>query len=99
MNHFTRFTTTVFAAIACAGAGVLHAGTPARPDVSKRGAAGPTVTTYATGLTNPRGLTFGPDGNLYVAEAGVGGGQTSADIDPSCPAIVNKFSPFTAGYS
>ncbi len=50
-------------------------------------------------MTNPRGLTFGPDGNLYVAEAGTGGEQTAADIDPSCPAMVNVFSPFTAGYS
>jgi hypothetical protein len=99
MNHFTRFTTTVFAAIACAGAGVLHADTPARTDGSKRGAAGPTVTPYATGLTNPRGLTFGPDGHLYVAEAGVGGGTTPADIDPNCPVDVNIFDPYTAGYS
>ena len=27
----------------------------------------------ATGLDNPRGITFGPDGALYVAEAGRGG--------------------------
>ena len=27
----------------------------------------------ATGLDSPRGLTFGPNGSLYVAEAGVGG--------------------------
>ena len=99
MNHFTRFTTTVFAAIACAGTGVLHADSLARPGGKARGAGGPTVTTYATGLTNPRGLVFGPDGKLYVAEAGVGGGQTPADIDPGCPVNVNIYSPYTAGYS
>ncbi|MBK9233068.1 MAG: hypothetical protein IPO15_20065 [Anaerolineae bacterium] len=27
----------------------------------------------AEGLNNPRGMTFGPDGGLYIAEAGVGG--------------------------
>jgi sugar lactone lactonase YvrE len=59
----------------------------------------PSVTTYATGLTSPRGLAFGPDGHLYVAEAGVGGGQTPADIDPGCPVDVNIYSPYTAGYS
>ena len=31
------------------------------------------VETVATGLDNPRGLAFGPDGHLYVAEAGRGG--------------------------
>jgi hypothetical protein len=30
-----------------------------------------------SGLVSPRGLSFGPDGGLYVAEAGSGGNGTS----------------------
>jgi hypothetical protein len=35
--------------------------------------AAPTVTVVMSGLDNPRGLAFGPEGALYVAEAGRGG--------------------------
>src|SRR6476619_3510330 len=31
------------------------------------------VSVFATGLNNPRGLKVGPDGLMYVAEGGVGG--------------------------
>src|SRR5690349_3728449 len=38
------------------------------------------VSLFASGFTNPRGLKFGPDGNLYVAEAGPGGTQSSVGL-------------------
>jgi hypothetical protein len=48
----------------------------------------PTTSVFASGLTNPRGIAFGPDGALYVAEAGTGGptstvGQCAQDPNPS----------------
>ena len=38
---------------------------PARTALQARA----TIETVVTGLVNPRGLNFGPDGALYVAEA------------------------------
>ena len=38
-----------------------------------------TITPVASGLDNPRGLAFGPNGALYVAEAGQGGNDFCFD--------------------
>ena len=44
-----------------------------------------TLEVVASGLANPRGLNFGPEGGLYVAEAGTGG---------TAPCIVNSNNQF-----
>lgn len=44
----------------------------------------------ASGLDNPRGLAFGPDGALYVAEAGRGGTSTLCVPAPEPPFPVNR---------
>src|SRR3954453_18520488 len=47
----------------------------------------PTLTCVMSGLDSPRGLAFGPEGALYVAEAGSGAGVgviTSPTTDPRC---------------
>jgi hypothetical protein len=89
----------VLAGLVLGGSSALLADSSGPEREKKHASSPPSVQTYATGLTNPRGLAFGPDGNLYVAEAGTGGEQTPADIDPGCPDMVNIYSPYVAGYS
>src|SRR5215472_6680190 len=54
------------------------------------------VSVFASGFNNPRGLAFGPDGNLYVAEGGAGGTLSSAGV---CDQVVPPVGPYTGGYT
>jgi hypothetical protein len=49
---------------------------------------------YATGLQAPRGLRFGPDGYLYIAEGGLGGTNSTSS---TCPQVVGPIGPYTGG--
>lgn len=50
-----------------------------------------TTKVFATGLNSPRGLKFGPDGNLYVAEAGLGGTNSTAGL---CEQVTFPVGPY-----
>jgi len=49
-----------------------------------------TVSVFSSGLNDPRGLKFGPDGYLYVAEGGIGG----SDSTTSCIQVVPPVGPY-----
>ena len=51
-----------------------------------------TFTVYASGLEAPRGLRFGPDGYLYVAEAGTGGTNGTGS---ACQQVPPPIGPYT----
>lgn len=50
-------------------------------------------TVYSSGFLFPRGLTFGNDGTLYVAEAGTGG----SDSTTGCPQVIPPVGPYKNG--
>ncbi len=82
---------------------------PAHPSVVEPGAnsvksarehSGPLAngfTVFATGLNNPRGLRFGPDGDLYVAEGGIGGADSTVGQCDQVPAPIGPYKGSTNG--
>ena len=84
--HLTNQFLTLFCSLTLLSGTILQA--------SAQDCANPNWEVYATRLTNPRNLHFGPDGLLYVAEAGIGG-----DLEPTCEPADNMFQPYRGGYS
>ncbi len=89
---FSQFVRLAFIAVlALFGLGpsiaLAQTGTPAPAGTAPAG------TVVASSLTNPRGMTWGADGTLYVALAGSGGAQPATEHAPTTDAI----GPFGGG--
>src|SRR4051794_25165216 len=69
------------------GSDATRAGTPATTSVPQ---------VLASGLEYPRGFAFGPDGAIYVAEAGTPEGNTTMTVG-LCPQV--GFGPSSGGFT
>jgi hypothetical protein len=57
----------------------------------------PNVSVFATGLNNPRGLTFSPTGELYLAEGGTSDNNLSTI--GQCLQVIPPIGPYTGGHT
>ncbi len=89
---------SVSAAIGLFAAGSLMVASPVHAAQTTDDAAG-TVTVVARNLDNPRGLAFGPHGDLYIAEAGHGGSVClgSGPEGPACAGLTSGMSKLVGG--
>ena len=72
------------------GGALMSASAQAGSPAAAHSTASAAATVFATGLINPRGLRFGPDGKLYVAEGGF-------PVPPTTPAPPGLGGPCSAG--
>ena len=84
-QHFQQAQMAALAVLACT---LGFAQAPPTPTLSAN------ASVYASGFNNPRGLKFGPDGGLYVAEGGTGGTISTAG---TCAQVVPPVGPYTGG--
>jgi hypothetical protein len=88
----TRHIRPTFAAAAVMTVGLATAALTPAPAGAQQTPADATV--IASGLLGPRGLRFGPDNALYVAEAGSGGTTSTAG---QCTQVPVPIGPYTGG--
>lgn len=93
---WSRLLVTVATILAlCASLGDVAAQPPTGgPGAGPPPAPSANVSVFAPGLQGPRGLRFGPDGSLYVAEAGMGGTTSTTG---QCDQVVPPVGPYTGG--
>jgi hypothetical protein len=81
--------------VVATGALASSASASSRGGVPGRGGGSTGFTVVASGLESPRGLTFGPDGALYVAEGGTGGTLSTVGLCPQ----VGEAGPYSGGFT
>jgi hypothetical protein len=89
MRRFSIVLSVAAALIAVVGTG--SASGRHNPPATAKHHGPPVVSIFASGFNNPRGLTFGPDGNLYVAEGGLGGSHSTVGV---CPQAHGAAAPY-----
>ena len=96
-RHGRRALAGVIGATMLALAGLLAATVPAQAAQTPPPLPAPSsnVTVVASGLENPRGLKFGPDGYLYVAEGGHGGTASTVGQCEQVPGGTASPGPYT----
>jgi hypothetical protein len=84
------FAAAVLVPLSAAGLAPSKGPAPGHGPKHKHGSV--TISVFASGFNNPRGLAFGPDGDLYVAEGGLGGSDSTVG---QCTQVIAPVGPYT----